>query len=81
MKEPRIVIFISKVAFGAIGFGVTFLIATWLAVEHETVKELAILNGGVAYYTHDAAGEVVDAINKLYCKMHHITPEQEQEKK
>lgn len=59
----------SRIAYAMIAFGATYGLSKWLHLEDESAKEIAILNGGLAYYTHEVAGRVVRAVNRVYMEV------------
>lgn len=69
MASPSVVLVIARLAYAASAFGITYVGGLLLGLEDHYAKEVAILNAGVAYYTHEAAGKVVEAINALYRRL------------
>lgn len=71
MKDapPSAVVVTARLAYALCGALITFLLSQILQMDPEVGKELALLNAGVAYYTHEAAGKVVRAINGLYTRV------------
>jgi hypothetical protein len=57
---------LARVAYASCAFGATYLTAKGiLHLDAHGAGEVALLNGGVAYYTHEAAGKVVAALNRV----------------
>jgi hypothetical protein len=50
---------------GAVAFGVTLILATFVGLEVQSCREVAILNAGLAFYTATAVDHVVAALNRL----------------
>ena len=57
----------TRVAFALVAGGTTYFLSRFfLELDETAAKEVSILNAGVAYYTHEAAGRVVAGLNKVY---------------
>ena len=52
--------------FHAVAAGlVTMAVAELVGLGHDTVREVALVNAGLAYYTDDVTGRIVDALNAI----------------
>lgn len=61
---------IGRAAYALAALVITYLVAHyWIGLEIQGAKEAATLNAGVAYYTHEAAGRVIGAMNVLVTKL------------
>ena len=68
VENPSIVVIVSRIVYALMAYVSTFYGGQLIGLDVEPAKEVAVLNARVAYYTHEAAGKVVTAINVLYQK-------------
>lgn len=64
-SEPHIVETIARMLHAAVAAIVTYMLAALVGLDEHTARELALLNGGLAYYTDTAVDRIVQALNML----------------
>lgn len=59
----------AKVVYAVVAFSVTVAICLVIGLEELTARECGVLNGGVAFYTREAAGRIVHEMNRIARKV------------